>query len=128
MPVPVGGSTNWPFGPPNVWITPTAGFEVSPTGAIAIVISPPSVSSVVPEGAEIELSAAAELPDAEPPAAPELADVEPLAAVPELLAELSVLDVQAATSRITIPVAASLPRVDLFMRWSPMFAWMFRRR
>ena len=36
-----GGSTNWPFGPPNVWMTPTEGFPGSPTTAIGIVTTPP---------------------------------------------------------------------------------------
>src|SRR4249920_157185 len=40
MPVPLGGSTNWPFGPPNVWMTPTDLFPGSPTVAIWIVTTP----------------------------------------------------------------------------------------
>src|ERR1700736_1746793 len=36
-----GGSTNWPVGPPNVWMTPTQGLPGSPTIAIGIVTTPP---------------------------------------------------------------------------------------
>src|SRR5271154_1225033 len=35
-----GGSTNSPFGPLNVWTTPTEGFPGSPTTAIGIVTTP----------------------------------------------------------------------------------------
>ena len=38
--MPFGGSTNLPFGPPNVWITPTEGFPGSPTVAIVTVTTP----------------------------------------------------------------------------------------
>jgi hypothetical protein len=74
------------------------------------------VSSVVPEGAAVELSVPPALTAAELPVALELVGVEPLVALADSVAELSVVDVHAATSRSTIPVAVSLPRVDLFIR------------
>ena len=40
MPVFFGGSTKWPFGPPNVWTTPTDLFPGSPTVAIEVVTTP----------------------------------------------------------------------------------------
>ena len=47
MPVPSGRSTKLPFGPPNVWTTPTDGFFVSPTTAIRIVMTlAPDASAV----------------------------------------------------------------------------------
>ena len=40
MPVFLGGSTNMPLGPPNVWTTPTDGFPGSPTVAMRSVTTP----------------------------------------------------------------------------------------
>src|SRR5271154_5620087 len=39
-----GGSTKWPGGPPNDWMTPTEWFPGAPTIAIVIVTTPPFVS------------------------------------------------------------------------------------
>src|SRR5450755_1115438 len=48
-----GGSTNWPFGPPKDWMTPTDGFPGSPTSAIWIVTTPglPTLGTAEPEAA-----------------------------------------------------------------------------
>src|SRR5450755_2542711 len=58
MPVSLGGfggSTNWPFGPPNDWMTPTDGFPGSPTIAIRSVTTAPVPTSAADELLEAEL-------------------------------------------------------------------------
>src|SRR4051794_17912802 len=53
MPVPFGGSTNWPLGPPKVWMTPTDLLPGSRTIAIGIVTTPVLAAGSTAAGAPV---------------------------------------------------------------------------
>ena len=86
FPLFAGGSTNWPLGPPNVWMTPTEGFPGSPTIAIGIVTTPPLATldtaepEVVLPVADADSFAPSELPPVHPAATNDKAATVPTSA------------------------------------------------
>ena len=105
----LGGSTNWPVGPPKVWTTPTEGFPGLPTIAIRIVTPAPFASAE-------EFAVSADEPDV----ADELTDVaEPAGCVPGWVEGLSEPLVHAAMARLASTPMPNLLAVDVVICCSP---------